>query len=692
MTHFSLSSLRSLTPRDYARWASRGALLAALGYTAITVVAAVTEAPRSVPHLVLLALTAVSCWIGLALCRRDRPTAGASLVVFALWLEVHLSFVLTPELPATALMAAPLFVIGAGLLFGSRIALWTMLASIGVTIPLLVLSPAYARDGFVPRDVFWLALHGIVCAASWGLISVSLSALRAMFTTIQDRERELADLIAAAPDGILVLGSDAELITSNPAADRILGHPLAADRGRTIGAILADAGVANAEDALRQRPEGPADAVRLVRRVEGAPAVHIEVVQQPLAEGRLQLILRDASSRVVAEAAQREAEQRLAHAQRLEAVGQLAGGIAHDFNNLLMVIGGNAEQLQEERDPDERSTLLDEILGAQERGALLTHQLLAFARRDVVDPIVLDLGIMVGGLHRLLQRVAGEGVHVQCVATGDCRVRADVAQLEQVLVNLVANARDAMPGGGVCTVEVSGPTPPTAGAMVRLSVADTGVGMDAETAARVWEPFFTTKPRGRGTGLGLSTVHGIITHTGGSVAIDSTPGAGARVLISLPFVDAPASDTALVAPEAAQAGSGGTTILVAEDDDSTRAIVGRILRRGGYRVLLAPDGEQALRTLTTSPERIDMLVTDVIMPALNGRELAGRARELRPRLPILFMSGYPEDELSGVEWLDPSRDFIGKPFSAGELLKRVAAKLASAPIYGASDAPARAPR
>jgi CheY-like chemotaxis protein len=293
----------------------------------------------------------------------------------------------------------------------------------------------------------------------------------------------------------------------------------------------------------------------------------------------------------------------------------------------------------------------------------------------VVHPRVFDLSEQVLTLRRLLQRVAGEATRLSCDVEPDCRVRADVGQVEQALVNLVSNARDAMPNGGSCVLSVVRMTNDDGAPWVRLQVRDHGTGMDASTRARAFEPFFTTKPRGRGTGLGLSAVHGMMLQSGGRADIESSVGTGTIVNLEFPFASAPASVPVARSPAASIAAGG--TILVAEDDDGTRAAVARILERLGYSVLLAPDGQQALRLVQARRADIDLVITDVMMPGLTGPQLALRMRADALPIPVLFMSGYPEDALAEVAGFHLETDFIAKPFASAALAQRVTAKLAS---------------
>jgi signal transduction histidine kinase len=385
--------------------------------------------------------------------------------------------------------------------------------------------------------------------------------------------------------------------------------------------------------------------------------------------------------RVVREAAEREAlEERLRHAQRLETVGQLAGGIAHDFNNLMTAIGGNASVLVAHADPEVRELARD-IEDAQRRGAGLTRQLLAFARREVRRPEPLDLVEAICGTGRLLERILGEQHRLELRSSGEVPVLADRGQLEQVAVNLVKNARDAMPRGGVVRVAVRALDRAEAAALgssldaprqALLEVSDEGQGMSPDVAARAFEPFYTTKPRGQGTGLGLATVHGIAAQSGGQVALDTAPGHGATLRVFLPLGRAVAARAAS-APAPAPAG-GPERILLVEDDPHVRHLAHRVLDRAGYDVTVAASGAEALQAFPGAPEP-RLLLTDVAMPGMSGPDLAARLRAAAPDLRVLFMSGYYDAALADTAALDPARELVEKPFSPDVLLRRVRAAL-----------------
>jgi two-component system cell cycle sensor histidine kinase/response regulator CckA len=378
-----------------------------------------------------------------------------------------------------------------------------------------------------------------------------------------------------------------------------------------------------------------------------------------------------------------QAQERLRRAERMETVGRLAGGIAHEANNQMSVILGSAQFVLRRGDiPDAVREDVEHIQRAAERTAGITQQLLAFSRRQVLQPQVIDLNALVHGAEPILRRTLGERSRlVVRPAAGLGRITADPGQLEQVLLNLVLNARDAMPEGGTVTIETANVTltPEYAagkvvttvapGPHVLLTVADTGVGMDAVTAGRAFEPFFTTKPRGEGTGLGLATVYGIVKQSGGYIWLYSETGRGTTFKIYLPVVGGtpaggPRRDSAPGAVE-------GETVLLVEDEPSVRTILSRVLREQGYAVLEAPHGRAALELAGERGTRIDLVVADVVMPELGGRELAARLTELRRDLPILFISGYTGHDVVERGLLERDWPFLAKPVAPDALARKV---------------------
>ncbi|MGB6676849.1 MAG: ATP-binding protein [Terriglobales bacterium] len=403
-------------------------------------------------------------------------------------------------------------------------------------------------------------------------------------------------------------------------------------------------------------------------------------------------------------------EDQLRHSQKMEAVGQLAGGVAHDFNNLLMLIQAHNENLRDrlaESDPARRDAL--EIENAVTRAASLTNQLLAFSRKQVLRPKVLDLNMVLAEVAKMLDRLIGKDIELQVVpASSLSRVKADPGQMEQVILNLAVNSRDAMPNGGTLTIETRdveldendsrNHQGVPAGRYVMLAVSDTGDGMDTETQARIFEPFFTTKAPGKGTGLGLATVYGVVKHSDGWIWVDSEPGRGTTFKIYLPRVDESRVEESEVESDLAEsrqdrfevpksrpvellsgpttlsvssASKGTETVLVVEDQDGIRDIVRESLRRNGYKVIIAVDGNEALQIASSYPDPIHLLVTDLVMPNIGGRELAQRLTPQRPAMKVLFMSGYSEHSALDIEEAGASAAVLQKPFSLDVLARSV---------------------
>jgi len=374
-------------------------------------------------------------------------------------------------------------------------------------------------------------------------------------------------------------------------------------------------------------------------------------------------------------------EEQLRQAQKMEAVGMLAGGVAHDFNNLLTIINGYSQLIVNNlpsNDPNRQSA--EQIMKAGERAATLTGQLLAFSRRQVLQPRILDVNRLIGTLTTMLRRLIGEDIDLQLGLRENLgQVNADPNQLEQVLMNLVVNARDAMPGGGTLTIETSNidlddnyavaHVGVKTGRYVLIAVSDTGTGMDESTRAHAFEPFFTTKAPGRGTGLGLSTVFGIVRQSGGSVDIYSSPGKGTSAKVYLPRVD----QAALVPAERrrARALKGDETILVAEDDEMVRSLVKETLVGHGYNVLDASGATDAQKISDVYHGDIHLLITDVVMPKINGRDLAARLMKGRPQLKVLFMSGYTDGAVVNNGILRKEVAFLQKPFAPTALAEKV---------------------
>jgi signal transduction histidine kinase/ActR/RegA family two-component response regulator len=558
------------------------------------------------------------------------------------------------------------------------------------------------------------AVTGLAAAMGVGGVVALLRRLPAALREIEraarveDVERLglLEAAVYASGDGVMIAeavpASDPghRIVFANPAFEHLLGYSMA----EAIG--LSPSVFCHTDSAVRAFGDGPPDpdaaaeaagleAVRAALR--GSETVQLELPSRrkdgtrvwaewqivPVADAAGEYthwvaVLRDTTER-------RRLEAQLRESQKMDAVGRLAGGVAHDFNNLLTVIRGNAELLRD-ADPGAANTadLVDDIRGASERAAGLVRQLLTFGRRQAARPEVLDLNGVVGDLAGMLRRLLGERVAVVTnLAPLPVRARIDRGQLEQVVMNLAVNARDAMPRGGTLTITTASATDSRAGGhpgaarLARLSVTDTGTGMTPEVRARIFEPFFTTKEVGKGTGLGLATVYGIVTQAVGRIAVDSAPGAGTTFRVDLPWCDDAASTTIIpVLSRSSERRVGlGRSVLLAEDEDAVRKLTRMALEGCGYVVTEAPDGETAL-DLITPGRPLDLLVTDLTMPGMGGRELATRVRAARPEVGVVFISGYASD----IARLDavPGAVFLAKPFTPGDLLKAAGKAIARA--------------
>jgi len=526
-----------------------------------------------------------------------------------------------------------------------------------------------------------------------------VDAVTRRFVRVNDA---LVRMLGHAPDALAALTVDEVTHPDDRAASAALHDELLAGRRASYAHekryLRADGGVLWARAAVSLVP-GAAETPG------GAPGARY-----------LLGMIEDVTERKRVEAALADREAELQQAQKMEAVGRLAGGIAHDFNNLLAAISSYAELMAEELPAEAEAARADarEIRRAAERGATLTRQLLAFGRRQQMQTRPVDFHLVVADMGRLLGRVLGASVELRLrLADGAARVVADPGQLEQVLVNLAVNARDAMPDGGVLTIATARaarraagraadglPAGLAPGRYVCVTVSDTGVGMDEATQARVFEPFFTTKPAGHGTGLGLSMVYGIVAQSGGQVTVESAPGRGTRFAIYLPEVEegAPAAPTPPAVPHvgvshaagegpaagpagaaAGAAAAGDTVVLVVDDDAAVRTAAARVLARRAYTVLAAGDGLEALGLAERHPGPIHLLVTDVRMPGMDGRELARRFRAARPEARVLLMSGYedPPEGAAGAPAADgDAAPVLQKPFTLDALTAHVRGALA----------------
>ncbi|MGH7444286.1 MAG: response regulator [Longimicrobiales bacterium] len=513
-----------------------------------------------------------------------------------------------------------------------------------------------------------------------------LTAERARADTAEQREhtseRLRRRLIDAAGDALYIHDLSGRILDVNAAACESLGYTRDELLQMHIGDIELQEELGTLAErwgALREHEVLTLDGLN--RRKDGT-TFPVEARLSPLQDEPPQILAltRDVTTRA-------QLELQLRQSQKMQAIGRLAGGVAHDFNSLLTAIRGHTDLLLRERQPDapEYGDLI-EIMKAAERAAALTRQLLAFTRQQVFKPEVLDLNALIGELEPMLQRLVGENTSLALRLDATGLIRADRIQLEQVLLNLVMNARDAMPTGGALRIEtdderiddvdpVSQPWM-RRGAFTAFIVRDSGTGMDEEVLARAFEPFFTTKEKGPATGLGLSTAYGIVKQSGGFILMDSVPGQGTTFRVLLPRVDGrPAATGVPVAGDPEQPAHGGT-ILVAEDEEAVRSLISRVLQRQGYTVLEARDGEEALRLAHESIVPPDVLLTDIVMPRLGGPELARRLRRDMPGLRVILMSGYTDDAYVLHGALDDDVGFLGKPFAPDELARTIREALA----------------
>jgi PAS domain S-box-containing protein len=532
-------------------------------------------------------------------------------------------------------------------------------------------TPAQYRSTMIRLTLF-VVLAALICWFN--------AALRASQEGLRRSEVNFRSLVTNAPYGICRCDSTGQLLDVNPALLAMLGYSSPKEVvGKHLGTFHADtlqwfeladylraAAAFNGLIAEWKRKDGSATVVRVSGRAvsDGGKGRTFELFAEDVTE-------------------RRALEQQLRQSQKMEAVGRLAGGIAHDFNNLLMVISGYSEFLLDRLGPDPAlRSPAQEIASAAGRATSLTRQLLAFSRKQMLAPKILDLNGVVTENLKMLTRVIGEDIDLVMVpAEGLGAVRADAGQIEQVIMNLAVNARDAMPAGGKLTIETSNVSldeeyarfhaPLRPGNYVMLAISDTGAGMDSETQSHIFEPFFTTKGP-KGTGLGLSTVYGIVKQSGGYIWVYSEAGKGTTFKIYLPRVAEPAESPAQVAVPAESAAEPGTeTILLVEDEANLRYLARQFLEKQGYRVIEAADGAVAMQIVVAHEGTIHLLLTDVIMPGMNGRELAQRISEIRPNVKILYMSGYTENVIGRNGTLDAGVRLLQKPFSLHNLKNKV---------------------
>ena len=505
---------------------------------------------------------------------------------------------------------------------------------------------------------------------------------------LRETNETLRTLVQASPLGIAVCDAEQKLRIWNPAAERIFGWRAHEVLGRPMPSLAPlDREDAFAILSVRVLRGEALTGMEFRSQKRDGSSVDLSVSMAPLRDARGSIsgtmaVVADITGRKLAEEQKEQLEEQLRQSQKMEAIGKLAGGIAHDFNNLLTAVSGYAELLHgkfEGNDPNR--VYADEILRSSGRAAALTRQLLAFSRRQVLQPRVLDLNGVVRGVDGLLRRLIGEDIELRTALDSNLGpIKADQGQVEQIIMNLAVNGRDAMAKGGTLTIETRNVTLDESyttahnrarrGPHILLSVSDTGCGMSAETQSHMFEPFFTTKEQGKGTGLGLATVYGIVKQSGGDIWVYSEVGRGSTFKIYLPRTDgapeAPLRETTRMRPK-----KGSETILLAEDAEVLRRLLREILVQHGYTVLLAGNGAEALQRSREHTGPIHLLVTDMVMPQMSGRELASRLLPQRPETKILYMSGYTEEAIATHGVLDAGTAFLEKPFSPDSLARKV---------------------
>ena len=600
------------------------------------------------------------------------------------------------------------FHVFASLVFLSFYRDWKVL----VPATIVVAADHFIRGVYWPQSVFgvltpsewrWLEHAGWVLFEDAFLISACLRGKKEMWSiaertaALHASEERYRTIVARAEGIFLADASTGRLLECNAAFLSLLGYTTEDVDGLTLDDI--DAGGHDEVERLTRElldQDAPLTVERRYRRRDES-VIQVTLTLSSLVSGRGHTLcgaVRDVTEHRQTEKALRRTEEQLRQAHKMEAVGQLAGGIAHDFNNLLTAILGYAEMIAEALGPGHpQRREAEQIARAGRTAASLTRQLLAFSRRQVLQPAVLDLNGVVSNVDKMLRRLIGEHIDLNIkLAPGLPRIRVDAGQLEQVLLNLAVNARDAMRDGGRLTIETSRidltsaneyDLPP--GRCVMLSVKDTGCGMTAAVKAHLFEPFFTTKAPGKGTGLGLSTVYGIVTQSGGAIAVDTAPNKGTTFVVVFP--EAPVSEETATA-----AGAGprvavrrSETVLLVEDEEQVRALASLALQRAGFKVIEAHHPEEALEAAARHQGPIHLILTDVVMPGMNGRVMVERLVTRHPDARILFMSGYSDDALAPMGVAPADVAFLNKPFTPKELAERVRAVLDAA--HGPSGRP-----
>ena len=688
---------RSLDAGD--RWIARNVCVVAAGASAgilaslanlVLAGSPVAAAPTAV-LVAELAILVLVLWLN----RRGLPHAAARLLAISLPLLAGSLMITSGNgFRDVSMLIMPASMILCGLLLEPVTLVTVTLLSIACTAAAML---AEARGWLAGPLAINPAADIVDAAIILGVTSLGVGLvagrLRESHARLRRQEAELVasealyrGLVELAADAIVVSLPGGGLVEANHRASELTGRSREELLGLAIETLFGAAELARVPFRYDLADQGQIVVCerRLARK--DATRVPVEMSSRRMPDGKYQTILRDVSERHRAEAARLELEARLRQSQKMEAVGRLAGGVAHDFNNLLTAITGSLALALRDVGPEARAhRWLLETDKAAWRAAALTHQLLAFSRQQVIAPRVLDLRSVVASAGSMLARMIGEDIALSTrLADEPCLVEVDQGQLEQVLLNLAANARDAMPDGGTLTIEVSrslaGPEAPgrlRPGPVVVLAVSDTGQGMSEEVRAHIFEPFFTTKSAGSGTGLGLAMVYGAVEQNGGAIQVASAPGRGAGFRILLPQAR---GEKTLAAQPLGDAPRGSETVLLVEDEAAVRDVTRAQLESLGYRVLSCANAAEALVVAAGHTQPLHLLLTDVVMPGMNGRELAARLALSRSDLRVLFTSGYGEDVISRHGVLEPGVLLLQKPYALPKLASLVRDALEAQPL------------
>ena len=680
------------------RWAARSVCFVAAGMAAGIVASILNHVMDSAGLLrgtmfvflvQLVVLSVVLCINRLGTPQRAARILAASLPLFAAGLMVAsgqgFRDVAVLILPASLILCGLLLdrvTLVAVTLLTVACAAATMWADARGLLPVAELPNPMAD---IPDAAIILVVTALGVGMLAGRLRESHARLRRHEAELLASEARYRGLVDLAADAIVISASDGAIVEANHRASELTGRTRENLLRIGLHTLFGPEELARVPFRYDLTNQGRIVVLERVLTREDGVRVPIEMSTRRMPDGKYQTILRDVSERHRAEAERAALEARLQQSQKMEAVGRLAGGVAHDFNNLLTAITGSLALALRDVGPETRAhRWLKETDKAAWRAASLTHQLLAFSRQQLIAPRVVDLRTLVAGAGSMLARMIGEDIQLETrFDEAACLVEVDPGQLEQVLLNLAANARDAMPDGGTLAIAVSrasqAPTPAgrprVEGPVVVLTVSDTGHGMSDEVRARIFEPFFTTKAGGGGTGLGLAMAYGAVEQNGGFIDVVSTPGSGASFRIVLPMATGERVEAKAKEVEVPR---GTEKVLLVEDEAAVRNVTRAQLESLGYCVLACANAAEALQVVEGLSEPIDLLLTDVVMPGMNGRELAERLTERQPSLRVLFTSGYGEDVIARHGVLEPGVLLLQKPFALGRIASLVREALASA--------------